>query len=290
MNIPTFDLNEFEINEKKFSNNLGIAFQETGFVIIKNSGISKELVDNMYSSMYNFFNLQNEIKMQYHYKNVCGQYGYTPLGQEHAKESIIPDNKEFIQFKNNSPVIPYFDGITDIFKNFENCATKILSAIAIYLDLPINYFEDMLIDGESVLRCLHYPPTNNPDSIRASEHEDINLITLLVGASATGLQILTKNNEWIAITPPSDTIVVNIGDMLQRLTNGNLKSTTHRVISDIESINKSRYSMPFFMHPNSKTSLNCIKSCITNNNPKSYEDITAGTFLNQRLCEIGFSK
>lgn len=288
MKISILDLTNFEIDKVKFSNNLGKSFQEIGFVIIKNHNISLELILNIYNYMYDFFDLPTNEKIKYHDRK--NKSGYTPLGLEHAKNSILYDNKEFLHFTNKKDQLklPFFDNnsMNKLFESFEKLASVIMRSIAIYLDLPENYFNEMLIDGESVLRCLHYPPTYKTSTIRAGAHEDINLITLLVGASAGGLQVLSKN-EWLDINPPHDTIVVNIGDMLQRLTNGKLKSTTHRVISDNNLIDKSRYSMPFFMHPNSKTSLNCIESCINKTNPKSYEDITAGEFLNQRLYEIG---
>lgn len=292
VSIKSLDLNDFYNDKSKFSNDIGSAFEEIGFVIIKKPGISCESISNIYKCMHNFFSCPTDIKLKYH--NMKCQFGYTPLGLEHAKGSKTADNKEFLQFNNkNDQIIPiYFNNsINELFNSFENLGSIILKAIAIYLGLTENYFDEMIHNGESVLRCLHYPPLNNNpiSNIRAEQHEDINLITLLVGASAEGLEVLSKKGTWIPINPPNDHIVINVGDMLQRLTNNKLKSTTHRVIIHPNSMNISRYSLPFFLHPKGDTKLNCLESCINENNPKSFEDITAREFLNQRLGEIGLA-
>jgi isopenicillin N synthase-like dioxygenase len=168
-----------------------------------------------------------------------------------------------------------------------------LQAIALYLGLDEHYFDNYVHNGNSILRCIHYPPiTQEPKSaIRAEQHEDINLITLLVGASADGLEILTKQNEWVGVTSLPEQIVVNVGDMLQRLTNNKLRSTTHRVVNPKrEHWHTSRFSMPFFLHPRSSMSLACLESCIDKNHPKAYPDATAGEYLDERLREIGLKK
>jgi isopenicillin N synthase-like dioxygenase len=168
-----------------------------------------------------------------------------------------------------------------------------LQAIALYLGLDEHYFDNYVHNGNSILRCIHYPPiTQEPKSaIRAEQHEDINLITLLVGASADGLEILTKQNEWVGVTSLPEQIVVNVGDMLQRLTNNKLRSTTHRVVNPKrEHWHTSRFSMPFFLHPRSSMSLACLESCIDENHPKAYPDATAGEYLDERLREIGLKK
>jgi len=162
-----------------------------------------------------------------------------------------------------------------------------------YLKLTENYFDEKIHNGNSILRAIHYPPiVDDPDSaIRAEAHEDINLITLLVGASADGLQVQKKNGDWINATAQPGNIIVNVGDMLQRLTNDYLKSTTHRVVNPPREMwGTSRYSVPFFLHPRSEMSLNCLPSCVNFDNPKKYDDITAGEYLNQRLIEIGLKK
>lgn len=168
-----------------------------------------------------------------------------------------------------------------------------MRAIAIYLGLQEKHFEPYINKGNSILRCIHYPPiTQEPKSaIRSEQHEDINLITLLVGASADGLQILTHHGEWIGVTSLPEHIVVNVGDMLQRLTNNKLKSTTHRVVNPPRELwHTSRFSMPFFLHPRSEMSLACLDNCIDNKHPKAYDDITAGGYLDERLREIGLKK
>jgi len=169
----------------------------------------------------------------------------------------------------------------------------LLQAIALYLGLDEFYFDDYIHNGNSILRAIHYPPiTHEPKSaIRAEQHEDINLITLLVGASADGLQILTKQNEWVGVTSLPEQIVVNVGDMLQRFTNNKLRSTTHRVVNPARELwHTSRFSIPFFLHPKSSMSLRCIDSCIDEQHTKAYEDITAGEYLDERLREIGLKK
>ena len=179
------------------------------------------------------------------------------------------------------------------YKAFEKSGKSLLQAIALYLGLDENYFDEKVHNGNSILRAIHYPPiTSEPKSaIRAEQHEDINLITLLVGASADGLQILTKQNEWIGVTSLPEQIVVNVGDMLQRLTNNKLKSTTHRVVNPPREMwHTSRFSIPFFLHPKSAVSLACLEGCIDDKHPKEYPDATAGEYLDERLREIGLKK
>jgi isopenicillin N synthase-like dioxygenase len=181
----------------------------------------------------------------------------------------------------------------EVYRHFEKSGAALLSAIAQYLELPGKYFDEYISNGNSILRCIHYPPiTQEPKSaIRSEQHEDINLITLLVGASADGLQILTRQGEWVGVTSLPDQIVVNVGDMLQRVTNNKLKSTTHRVVNPPKELwHTSRYSMPFFLHPRSEMSLACLEGCIDANYPRAYDDITAGNYLDERLREIGLKK
>jgi isopenicillin N synthase-like dioxygenase len=190
--------------------------------------------------------------------------------------------------------VPEFKGISiDVYKALESTGSSMLRAIALYLGLPENYFDDKIRNGNSILRPIHYFPIEKPetvpaDAVRAAEHGDINLITLLMGASADGLQVLRRDGKWIPITALPDQLVVNVGDMLERLTNRRLKSTIHRVINPPkEKMNMPRYSIPFFMHPRSEMSLAALSGCVDRNNPKQWEDITAGEFLDQRLKEIG---
>jgi isopenicillin N synthase-like dioxygenase len=264
----------------------------------------------MYKYIQQFFSMPLEKKKAYEVAGLAGQRGYISFGKEHAKGSDAPDLKEFYQhgqmvegsdsIKSEYPdnvVINEISNFTTTFNKayraFEKSGKALLQAISIYLGLDQHYFDDHIYNGNSILRAIHYPPiTQEPKSaIRAEQHEDINLITLLVGASADGLQILTKQNEWVGVTSLPEQIVVNVGDMLQRLTNNRLKSTTHRVVNPPRGFwNTSRFSIPFFLHPKSKMSLACLQSCINEKRPKAYPDTTAGEYLDERLIEIGLKK
>jgi isopenicillin N synthase-like dioxygenase len=312
--IPVVDLSKFvhgnETDKKEFVKALGNAFHSIGFVGVVNHGISKELVDAYYSSSKDFFSLPRSTKKKYEVAGLAGQRGYTSFGKEHAKQSDVADLKEFFQtgqFVEGEDVIKeqYPDNLTvdevpefskygkDLYKAFEQSGAHLLRAIANYLDLGENYFQEKIKNGSSILRSIHYPPiTEEPrTAIRAEQHEDINLITLLVGASAGGLQLLTTDGEWLDIVPEEDEIVINVGDMLQRLTNNYLKSTTHRVINPPkEQWHVPRLSIPFFLHPRAEMDLTCLDSCVTEERPLNYEPITAGGYLDQRLREIGLKK
>lgn len=312
--IPVLDLSTFvngnDADKKAFIEGIGKAFHEVGFVGIINHGISKELVEGFYKSSKEFFSLPVDSKRKYEVKNLAGQRGFTSFGKEHAKQSQVADLKEFFQlgqyvdgsdslkeeYPDNVLVneVPSFNTHGEsLYKAFEQSGSHLLRAIALYLGLDENYFTTKIEKGNSILRTIHYPPiTEEPRSaIRAEQHEDINLITLLVGASAGGLQLLNNNDEWLDITPGEDEIVINVGDMLQRLTNNYLKSTTHRVVNPPkEEWHRPRLSIPFFLHPRSEMDLSCLESCITDERPLQYEPITAGEYLNERLREIGLKK
>jgi len=313
MSIPTVDLAEFlsndPIKKKAFVESLGKAYEEVGFVAVKNHGIADELIEDLYKYVQQFFSLPLEQKKTYEIAGLAGQRGYTSFGKEHAKGSEAPDLKEFFQFGQvardnyNEEAYPdnvqvnYVEEFNKTFENayraFEKSGAALLQAIAIYLGLPENYFDNFIYNGNSILRAIHYPPiTQTPKSaIRAEQHEDINLITLLVGASADGLEILSKKNEWVAVTSLPEQIVVNVGDMLQRFTNNKLLSTTHRVVNPKKELwHTSRFSIPFFLHPKSSMGLQCLQSCVDDLHPKAYEDSTAGAYLNERLMEIGLKK
>lgn len=314
MTIPVVDLNDFllENSDKKkvFVQNLGKAFEEVGFVAVKNHGISSDLVDELYKNVQEFFSLPLVEKEKYEIPKLAGQRGYTSFGKEHAKGSDAPDLKEFFQYGQTVPLDhilknEYPDNVEvkqvetfnttfyKAYRAFEKSGKALLQAIALYLNLPEHYFDDKVEEGNSIVRAIHYPPiTHEPKSaIRAEQHEDINLITLLVGASAGGLEILNRNDEWVAVTSLPEQIVVNVGDMLQRLTNNKLKSTTHRVVNPPRDLwHTSRFSIPFFLHPKSAMSLSCLTQCIDDEHPKIYEDITAGDYLDERLREIGLKK
>jgi isopenicillin N synthase-like dioxygenase len=314
MNIPVVDLADFlsgdENKKQDFVSKLGKAYEEVGFVAVKNHGISDDLIADLYKYVQQFFALPTETKSKYEIKELAGQRGYTSFGREHAKGYEAPDLKEFFQhgqtvedydpikeeYPENVKVeeVPEFTPtLNKAYRNFEKSGTSLLQAIALFLGLNEHYFDEYVHNGNSILRAIHYPPiSSEPKSaIRAEQHEDINLITLLVGASADGLQILTKQNEWVGVTSLPEQIVVNVGDMLQRLTNNRLRSTTHRVVNPPRELwGTSRFSIPFFLHPKSSMSLACLEACINENHPKEYEDATAGEYLDERLREIGLKK
>lgn len=308
--IPIVNLSEFLSNdaEKKtnFVEQLGLAFETVGFIAVKNHTIPDKLINELYNFAQKFFSLPLQKKLKYEIKGLAGQRGYTSFGKEHAKGSEAPDLKEFFQFgqtlhnqTNNADypenvkvneVPQLYDTLYKAYTHFEKAGKALLQAIAVYLKLNENYFDQYVQDGNSILRCIHYPPiTQEPKSaIRAEQHEDINLITLLVGSSADGLQILTKKGDWVGITSLPEHIVVNVGDMLQRLTNNKLRSTTHRVVNPTKELwHTSRFSMPFFLHPRGEMNLACLDSCVDARHPKKYNDITAGEYLDERLKEIG---
>lgn len=314
MNIPVVDLNQFlegnDTEKSSFAARLGTAFEDVGFVSVKNHGIPVDLISNLYQAVEQFFALPESNKRSYEIPGLAGQRGYTSFGKEHAKGSDSPDLKEFFQFGQMVPdgILPPEDYPLNVsvgeiesfnelfinaYRSFEQSGSALLSAIAMHLGIGEHYFNSHILYGNSILRAIHYPPiTQEPKSaIRAEQHEDINLITLLVGASADGLEILSKENDWLPVKAGPDEIVVNVGDMLQRLTNDRLKSTTHRVVNPPrEKWHTSRYSIPFFLHPVSQMSLACLDSCIAEDRPKLYEDYTAGQYLDERLREIGLKK
>lgn len=314
MNIPVVDLERFisgsPSEREQFVAQLGKAYEEVGFVAVQHHGIGDELISQLYAHVQQFFSLPLEKKRKYLIPGLAGQRGYTSFGQEHAKGSEAPDLKEFFQFGQtpsegavltetyppNVAVdeIPSFNPLfLEAYRAFEKAGRSLLEAIAIYLGLAPDYFDDKIRDGNSILRAIHYPPiTEEPKSaIRAEQHEDINLITLLVGASADGLEILTREGAWVPVTALPGQIVVNVGDMLQRLTNNRLRSTTHRVVNPPRSLwHTSRFSIPFFLHPRGEVSLACLENCIDAAHPKAYPDATAGEYLDERLREIGLKK
>lgn len=314
MNIPIVDLADFTKGNAKqkaeFVQELGKAYEDVGFVAVKNHGISAELIADLYKYVQQFFSLPSEKKRAYEIPELAGQRGYTSFGKEHAKGSDAPDLKEFFQYGQTVPndhllkseypdnvsvreVNGFDETIFKAYRAFEKSGISLLQAIALYLGLDEHYFDDYVEEGNSIVRAIHYPPiTIEPKSaIRAEQHEDINLITLLVGASAGGLEILTKKNEWVPVTSLPEQIVVNVGDMLERLTNNKLKSTTHRVVNPPRELwHTSRFSIPFFLHPKSAMSLAALVGCVDETHPKANADITAGEYLDERLREIGLKK
>lgn len=312
--IPQLDLSDFVSGDParkgEFVRSLGKAYEEIGFVAIKNHGLDASIQNELYEQVQKFFNLPDDVKQQYEVPGLAGQRGYTSFGKEHAKDHNAGDLKEFWQFGQcvqHDPVLlemypknvtvtelPTFNPTAmTVYKKLEDAGRKMLQAIALYLKLEKHYFDDKIENGNSILRAIHYPPiTNDPgDAVRSAEHEDINLITLLMGASAEGLEIKNKKGEWIPVTALPEHIVVNVGDMLQRLTNDKLRSTTHRVVNPPkEKWSESRFSIPFFLHPISEMDLSCLEGCVDDENPKHYQDISAGEYLDERLAEIGLKQ
>lgn len=290
----------------KFVDTLMFGLKEYGFVILNDHTVDQKKVDEAYDMVKQFFALPVEKKNEYQGEN-GGQRGYTPFGMEHAKDSEHPDLKEFwhvgrelsadSQYKGIYPEniwpseVPGFkEKFIDLYESMDATANVLLEAIGKGLDVPEGFFADMVKDGNSILRTIHYPPTDGHDttnSIRAGAHEDINLITMLVGATSSGLQLLDRDGTWLNVDSKPGQLVVDSGDMMARLTNNVLPATTHRVINPDNS-GEERYSMPYFVHPHSKASLACLESCIGEG--KKWDDITAGDFLNQRLREIGLIK
>lgn len=315
--IPTLDLGSYihgtAQERKKFSDELGRAFNDSGFVTITNHGLSQELIDELYRNIQAVFSLPADQKAKYEKPELAGQRGYTSPGKETAKGAKTADLKEFwqigqtvtdgdpirFQYPDNEYLeeIPEFNAVTnEVYQKLESNGKHLLRAIATYLELPVEYFDAHVHNGNSILRGIHYFPIEHPDAlpddaVRAGAHEDINLITLLIGASADGLEVLTRSNEWLPIRAHHSDIVVNVGDMLQRLTNNKLRSTTHRVVNPPRELMKtSRFSVPFFLHPRSDMDLTSLDSCIDETHPKLYSDMTAGEYLDERLREIGLKK
>lgn len=312
--IPSLDLSHFisgtAEQKAQFVQELGKAYEEVGFVAIKNHGLDDDLRDKLYDSVQKFFALPEAIKRRYENEELAGQRGYISFGREKAKDAAVADLKEFWHFgqevEGDDPIrseypdnilceeLPEFNELgLEAYRRLENAGRYMLRAIALYLGLDESYFDSRIRNGNSILRPIHYGPIlNEPqNAVRAGAHEDINLITLLMGASADGLEILSKKGEWVAVTALPEQLVVNVGDMLQRLTNNKLKSTTHRVVNPPRELwGTSRYSIPFFLHPRSDMRLDCLDSCVTPENPCHYEPISAGEYLNERLQEIGLKK
>lgn len=312
--IPSVDLADFISDDPKrkkaFVQQIGQAYEDIGFVSLKNHFLDDQLVDHLYKEVKSFFDLPEAVKTNYEIEGLGGQRGYISFGKEHAKGKKEGDLKEFWHFGQEPDADAdltetYPDNIEvkeledfnktgmEAYKMLEKTGIYVLRALALYIGLDEFYFDQWAKNGNSILRPIHYPPiTEEPKgAVRAGAHGDINLITLLMGASAGGLQVLRKDGEWIDAIPNEDELVINVGDMLERLTNNKLRSTIHRVANPPkEEWGKPRYSIPFFMHPRSEMPLNCLEECIDEEHPKAYPEITAGEFLHQRLVEIGLIK
>lgn len=312
--IPLIDLEQFLSEDKSardsFVQSLGSALSDIGFVALRGHFLTTDLIEELYRQTKIFFNLPEPVKMKYHVQGLAGQRGYTPFGKETAKGHAHADLKEFyhfgqyltaeenqsLQYPDNVLVdeLPEFNRIgKQVFKVLEQTGAAVLKGIALYLDLDLNYFEEYVQQGDSILRPIHYPPLLGEPSqaVRAAAHGDINLITLLMGAQGGGLEVQNRFGEWIPANAQVGELMINMGDMMARLTNNRLKSTIHRVINPPSELwSESRYSIPFFMHPTANMPLNCLSNCVSLENPAQYTPITAGNFLKQRLTELGLIK
>ena len=312
--IPTLDLSHFTHGTPEqrtaFVRDLGAAYRSVGFAAISGHGVNPSVIEDMYAEAEAFFALPNEAKLQHEHPEHNRQRGYVRFGTEHAKDSKAADLKEFWQVgqthipegadMDNYPpnadvterpaLAPRADAL---YKSLEDVGRQMLRAIALHLELDEAYFEQYVHGGNSILRLIHYPPiTSEPDtSVRAGQHEDINLITLLVGASADGLEVMDKEGAWTAVKALPEHLVVNVGDMLQRLTNHELKSTTHRVVNPPQELwGQPRFSMPFFCHPIPSMSLAALPQCVAEGCTPMDPATTAGEYLSERLREIGLSQ
>jgi len=312
--IPTLDLRRFTEGSKEerlaFANELGAAYRSIGFAAISGHGVSDNLIASMYDEVKKFFTLPNDIKLKYRQPEVNNQRGFVQFGTEHAKGSSVMDLKEFWQVgQTNIPQAadmsyypangsvdeaPEFAKCSDeLYKALESVGSTVLEALAMHLGLDTHYFTEYVDGGNSILRAIHYPPiSGEPDSsVRAAAHEDINLITLLVGASASGLEVMGTDGQWNKVTAHPEHLVMNCGDMLQRLTNHQLKSTTHRVVNPPRELwHTPRYSIPFFCHPKPLMKLDALPQCVAEGQHPIDPPISAGEYLNQRLAEIGLKK
>ena len=310
--IPTLDIRRFThpsspADRDAFVQELGTAYREWGFAGIRGHGIDDARIAASYDVFKRFFALPEDTKRKYHVPGSGGARGYTPFGVETAKGAKHHDLKEFWHIGREIPrdskyadVMPAnlwpeeVDGFREhgygLYESLDALGSQVLSALALHIGLPADYFADKTDSGNSILRPIHYPPITSDDipNERAGAHEDINLITLLVGASAEGLEVRSRKDDWVPFTADADTIVVNIGDMLQRLTNHVYPSTTHRVVNPPgEKARQPRYSTPFFLHPNPDFVIDVLPSTVTADNPSRYpEAITAQGYLEERLREI----
>lgn len=294
----------------RLAQDFGASFERFGFAMISDHGIDPALIDKAWAMAKEFFALPEEQKRAYHIAGLGGARGHTPFGTEIAKGAKEVDLKEFWHVGRDLPeghrlaaqqpnnvwpieIAEFRNTFEALFKEFDRVGATLLSGIATYLGLDKSYFDDTVEDGNSVMRLLHYPPVTGPaKGMRAEAHEDINTITLLLGAEESGLEILDKDGSWLPVAPPAGALAVNVGDMLQRLTNNRLPSTTHRVANpDASRASVARYSMPFFLHFRSDFLIETLENCIDAEHPNLYPTpITADDYLQERLREIGLKK
>lgn len=309
--IPTLDLANFHANpamRQRFVETLCQALEEIGFFAVVNHGVDQGLIQRAYQVADQFFALPDAVKLQYEMPQLHGQRGFTAFGREHAKDHPVPDLKEFWHVGRDLPAdhpqrsqyppniaiaeVPDFHPVmSQLYTQLEACAADLLKACALYLGEPEDLMADMIQHGDTILRIIHYPPVPadvDPASLRSAPHEDINLITLLCEATDDGLELLQRDGTWRSIPALRGQIIVDSGDMLQHLTNGILKSTTHRVTNPTGDKTR-RFSMPFFVHARKEVDLTPLPECLVRVGEQRYEPITAGDYLMQRLREIGLA-
>lgn len=311
MNLQTLPVLSLADDPQRLANDLGESFATFGFAMVRDHGIDPALIRRGWELTEAFFALPDDEKRKYFRQDLAGARGYTPFRTEIAKGASAHDLKEFWHIgrdigpdhplaesmpANIWPARPegFRETFDALYAAFDRTGAAILSRIAVWLGLAENWFDSAIADGNSVLRLLHYPPITAPEggAIRAGAHEDINLITLLLGAEEAGLELLDRNGRWMEVAPPEGALVINIGDMLQRLTNHVLPSTTHRVRNpEGARAGFSRYSMPFFLHLRSDFPIRTLPQCVSAENPDRYPTpISADEYLQERLREIGLKK
>ena len=297
------------LDKADFAQAIGQSFRDFGFAMVKDHGMNPDLVAQGWAMAHQFFALPEAVKRAYLLTEGAGQRGYTAFGTEIAKGASENDLKEFWHVGRDLPEgsplaasmpanvwpaeMPQFEPVLKrLFAEFDRVGGLLLSAIAVFLDLPADWFADKVEYGNSILRLLHYPPVSaDAPGVRAGAHEDINLITLLLGAEEGGLELLSRDGQWLPVNPPEGALVVNVGDMLQRLTNHYLPSTSHRVVNpEPERRGTPRYSMPFFLHLSPDIIIDALPQTVTAENPKRYPPISAHDYLHERLVEIGLVK
>lgn len=301
---------QWPTEKQAFAKALGASFRETGFAVISDHPIKQAVIDRAVNASKVFFELPEDVKEQYHDAAGGRQRGYTPFGTENAKGAKAADLKEFWHTgralpegspyratMKQTPAVPevaeFDDATRDFYNAMDTFGAELLQAVSLHLELPESWFDDKVQFGNSILRLLHYPPQKNPPpqgTVRAGAHEDINVITLLLGAEEAGLQALHRSSEWLDVNPPAGSLVINCGDMLQRLTGGVLPSTTHRVLNPAPERSRfPRYSTPFFLHFNQDVMIEALPQCIAEGG-KAEPAITAQDYLMERLREIGLIK
>ncbi len=300
--IPVVDLQDFcsdsPQRQQNFVSEIGAALEDIGFFAVVNHGVDSTLIQSAYQVAQTFFELPETVKRRYESPDLNGQRGFTSFGREHAKDHPVPDLKEFWHVGRESHLPNLYPAeaaqfhpvMSELYAQLETCAASLLEACALYLGESRTRLRDLTIDGDTILRVIHYPPVSieaHPASLRSAPHEDINLITLLCEATAEGLELLQRDGTWRPIHAVEGQIIVDSGDMLQQLTNGLLKSTTHRVTNP-DNDRARRFSMPYFVHPQPDADLTPLANCVTKTGGQAtFPPITAGAYLQQRLQEIG---